>query len=361
MKILIIHASAGAGHQKAAEAIANGIKTSTSYDVTLVDALDYTSQAYKYLYRQTYTFLISNFPQVWGIFFGLADVPLLLPLVKFIRRTQNGLNGQPLNRFLQQEQFDYIISTHFFPTEVSAYLKRTGRIRSKIITVVTDFDVHSIWLADGVDKYTAASEWTKNKLHQIGINEDKVFVTGIPTHEKFSIKRDKNETRRKLGLKENVFTVLVATGSFGIGPIEEIIRAIDGIQAAVVCGHNKELFERLGKIERFYLKIFGLVNNMEELMAASDAMVTKPGGLSICEALVSHLPMIFFNAIPGQETGNVSVLKEHGIGISNCSILEIAQQLKAFQSSPAEFQKAVDRTKILAKPNAVQDIIKLII
>lgn len=361
MKILLIHASAGAGHQKAAEAILNGIRTSTSHDVMIVDALDYTSPAYKYLYRQTYTFLISHFPQIWGAFFGLADFRPLLFLVRLIRRIQNGLNGQPLRRFLEEKQFDYIISTHFFPTEVSGYLKRNGRIRSKVVTVITDFDVHSIWLADGVDRYTTASEWTKEKLQQLGISGDRIAATGIPIHEKFLVKRDKNGTRRALGLQENIFTVLVATGSFGIGPIEEIINAIDGIQVAVVCGHNQGLFERLSKIEKPYLKVFGLVNNMQELMAASDVMVTKPGGLSICEALVSRLPMIFFNAIPGQETGNVRVLREHGIGISGRSIEEIARELKTYQSSPAEFQKAVDRTKILAKPDAVRDIIKLIL
>ena len=141
-------------------------------------------------------------------------------------RLQNSLNAQALQQFLKKEQFDYIISTHFFPTEVAAYLKRTAAIKSKIITVVTDFDVHSIWLAEGVDRYAVASAWTQKKIQSLGIAPEKIAVTGIPTAEKFSLARDKNAMRRKLGLRENIFTVLVATGSFGIGPIEKIVQAI---------------------------------------------------------------------------------------------------------------------------------------
>ena len=189
---------------------------------------------------------------------------------------------------------------------------------------------------------------------------EKITVTGIPTDEKFSWRRDKGEMRRKLGLQENIFTVLVATGSFGIGPIEKIIAAIHNIQVIVVCGHNKNLFARLSRAKKDLVKVFGLVNNMDELMAASDVMVTKPGGLSICEALASHLPMIFFNAIPGQETGNIRVLKAHGVGISDCTIEQIAQKLQEFNSSKEQYAAAVEQTKALARPNAVHDIIKLI-
>ena len=110
-----------------------------------------------------------------------------------------------------------------------------------------------------------------------------------------------------MGLQPDLFTVLVATGSFGIGPIEGIIDVLKGFQVIVVCGHNRDLFRKLSGKYCALVKVLGLVDNMHELMAVSDAMVTKPGGLSICEALVSQLPLIFFNAIPGQEIGNIKV------------------------------------------------------
>jgi len=359
MKILVIYATAGAGHRKAAEAVYNRLQ-STSHQTTFVDSLDYTSAFYKAMYSGTYTFMISRMPWFWGLMFGLLDVSFLLPVVRFCRRVTNVINGRRLQDYLKKEQFDYIISTHFFPNEVAGYLKRTGAIRSTVISCVTDFDVHSIWLADGIDLYAVASGWTRDKVKGLGVPEEKIRVTGIPTDKKFSAVRDLPSLRRQLGLQEGHFTVLVATGSFGIGPIEEIIDALTGFQVIVVCGHNKSLYEKLSGQEKPLVKICGLVNNMDELMAVSDAMVTKPGGLSTSEALVSGLALIFFSAIPGQETNNIKVLKHYGLGISGCSIPEMARILENYKTSPKELKAVQERTRELARPAAVDDIIKLI-
>ncbi len=360
MKILIIHASAGAGHLKAAEAVYKGIKKSTNHDVVFVDALDYSSFFFRKFYKQTYFFLISKVPAVWGFSFWLLDLPWLQPLAKFLRRIQNILNTGRLHRFMEEGEFDCIVMTHFMPTEIAAALKRSGRISSKLITVITDYDVHKIWLAEGVDVYTVASDWTKGKLVSIGISPERILTAGIPTDEKFSESVDIGTLKKKLGLKEDIFTVLVATGSFGIGPIEEIISSLKGFQVIVVCGHNQGLRKKLSKKNLPDVNILGLVDNMHELMAVSDAMVTKPGGLSISEALVSQLPLIFFNAIPGQETGNIRVLKTYGIGISGCNVDQICEELEKMKSSKDLFLTTLKRTKALARPSAVHDIISLI-
>ena len=360
VKILVIYASAGAGHLKAAEAVYHGIQKSTDHDVVLVDALDYSSFLFKRFYKQTYFFLISKIPYVWGLAFWFLDLPWLQPLVRFLRRIQNTLNTQKLHRFMEEEKFDYIVMTHFMPTEIAAALKRSGRISSKLITVITDFDVHRIWLANGIDIYTVASDWTKGKLESIGIPDEQVFVSGIPTDEKFSASVDIRVLKGKLGLREDMFTVLVATGSFGIGPIEDIIDELKGFQIIVVCGHNQKLYQKLSAKNSRLVHVLGLVDNMHELMAVSDVMVTKPGGLSISEALVSQLPLIFFNAIPGQETGNIRVLKTYGIGISGCNIDQIGKRLKEMRTSKDMFLTTLKKTKALARPSAVKDIISLI-
>ena len=168
MKILVIHVSAGAGHTKAAEAIYNGIKQSTSFEAVFADALDYTYPFYKTAYRNSYTFLVSKWPWLWGFFFNLTDVSFLRGFVRLSRRILNFFNAKSLMRFLIQEKFDYIISTHFFPIEVAAFLKRKGLIQSKIVSVITDFDVHSIWLAQGVDWYTVAWGYNKGRIRHLG-------------------------------------------------------------------------------------------------------------------------------------------------------------------------------------------------
>ena len=213
MKILVIHATAGAGHRRAAEAIYGGFKSSTNLDVTLVDSLDYTNRFYKKFYSKTYTLLISKTPWLWAFVFHLIDIPWLLPLVRLARRIQNSLNAQPLSRFLQKENFDYIFSTHFFPNEVAACLKRKGKIRSVVISSITDFDVHSIWLADGIDLYTVASEWTQKKMLRLGVPEDKIVVSGIPTDENFSRPMDILELKTKACSRRQA---LYSFGGYGV-------------------------------------------------------------------------------------------------------------------------------------------------
>ncbi len=360
MKILVIHASAGAGHQKAAEAIYQGLQKTGQHQVFLADALDYTPPLFKKMYQGTYSFMITKVPFIWKFVFNTLDRNSLQKFIRKARRIYNGINTKGLQWYLRDEKFDCIISTHFMSVEVVSALKEQGLIRSKLICVVTDFDVHKIWLAKNVDKYAVACDWTKDKVKQLGVEDSKIFSTGIPTNDKFSEPHDISGLKSKLGLTQNDFTVLIATGSFGIGPIEEIIEALKDIQTIVVCGHNKGLYERLSKKRLPLTKVLGLVNNMHELMAISNVMVTKPGGLSIAEALVSQLPMIFFNAIPGQEENNIKVLKIHGIGLSNCSIKEIVQKINEFKTSKDQFLTALKNTQTLARPFAGRDIINLI-
>jgi len=359
MKILFVYASAGAGHMKAAEALYLASRKSPQYAPTFVDILDYAHPSYKRLYRGSYSFLVSKIPFLWGMFFQLLDVASIQPAVRGLRRFYNHLNGRRFEDYLIQEQFDVIFSTHFMPNEVAAALKRKHKIKSKIICVITDYDVHKIWLAEGIDHYAVACEDTKEKCLSLGVDSRRITVTGIPTDEHFAQGHNIPELKKRLGLYPDVFTVLIATGSFGIGPIEEILGRLEGFQVIVICGHNKELFMRLVHQHSPMIKIFGLVDNMYEMMAVSDCMVTKPGGLSISEALVSQLPMIFFNAIPGQETNNILVLQKYGIGSPTQSVQEIVDILTDLKKSKDQFLTALKKTKALARPSAVKDILSL--
>ena len=194
MKILVIHASAGAGHLKAAQAIYDALKKNVSFDVVFADALDYTSPSFKKFYQRTYILLVTGMSWLWGFFFELLDRPWIQPVMRSTRRFYNGFNARRLNAFLKDRDFDYVVTTHFLPSEVVAALKRTGEIRSKLITVVTDFDVHRIWLNPETDHYAVASEWTEQKLQQLGVAKEKIRVTGIPVDEKFARPADRGGT-----------------------------------------------------------------------------------------------------------------------------------------------------------------------
>lgn len=359
MKILVIHATAGAGHKKAAEAIYHGIQAKMPCEVVLADALDYSNPVFKFTYPNCYTYIVSHMPWLWAVVFAVLDIPALQSVMRLIRRVYNSVNTQRLSRYLIQEQFDWIICTQFMSAEVSGYLKRTGKINAKIICVVTDFDVHRIWVNQGVDYYTGACDYTRDKLVGLGVPKERTFVTGIPTDPKFLKEWDVAEIRRKLGLQQYAITTLVATGSFGFGPIEELVEIIKEHQVIVVCGHNKKLYERLTARALTNVKVFGLVGNMDELMSASDIMVTKPGGLSIAEALVKGLVLVFFSAIPGQEINNVKVLKHSNVGLGQLGLVEIGQAVMRLHGSGRELSEQRARSKAFAKPWAVDDIIRI--
>jgi len=360
MKILVIHATAGAGHKKAAEAIFHGFKARGGIDARLVDALDYTNPFFKKTYPESYSLLVTRLPWAWGMFFAWLDLPWMQPLVRVVRRLYNGFNAQALQKFLIAEQFDAVITTQFLSAEVCAYLKREGKIKSKIICVVTDFDVHHIWVNKGIDCYTAACDYTRDKLIALGVPQNQVFTTGIPTDAKFSLKPDIAALKKKLGVQDGKLTILIATGSFGMGPIEAIMKLLDNYQLLIVCGHNKALYSRLKPIAQPNAHVFGLVDNMDELMSVADVMVTKPGGLSIAEALVKKLPMIFFSAIPGQETNNIKVLSSYEVTPGQCTLLQISETIAQWKANPINLEVLKLRLNELSKPNAVADIISLL-
>jgi processive 1,2-diacylglycerol beta-glucosyltransferase len=346
---------------KAAQYIYNGLKNKEGCQAVCVDALDYTLPYFKKSYEGGYTFLISKAPLVWKYAFALLDIPWLQTPIRFARRIYNRINAGKLHKYLIEEKFDTIISTQFLSTEVASALKRKGKINAQIITVVTDYDVHRIWTASHIDTYAVACDYTRKKMIEIGVDWSKVVVTGIPCDPKFAVTRDIAALKNQLGLKPDIFTVLVATGSFGMGPIEELSDLLkEEFQVIIVSGHNKSLYARMSQKTHPNVKVLGLVDNMHELMAASDVMVTKPGGLSITEALVTQLPLVFFSAIPGQEEGNVRVLSSYNIGFRPKTLPEVVLYLKTLKDSRDKFLTLLKNTKALAKPNAVEDIVKLV-
>ncbi len=324
----------------------------------MVDALELTDPFFQKLYQQGYEFLVGKIPKLWAIFFELTDRKWAQPAFRACRRVYNGLNTRRLVRFIKEGDFDVIVTTHFLSTEVCGWLRRTGQVRAKFVTVVTDFDVHKIWAVEGVDVFLVASDFTRKRLAGLGVAEEKIVVTGIPVDEKFIVPRDKREARRQLGLQEGLFTVLLSTSSFGFGPIAELAMLLSDVQMVIICGNNRSLYERMVAQGNPLHKICKFVDNMEEMMAASDVMITKPGGLSIVEALVNHLPLIFFSAIPGQEAGNVRVLAEHGIGMSGRPLADIAAEIKALAASSERLAAAREATKVLARPDSVEKIIQ---
>jgi len=359
MKIFITYASAGAGHFKAAEAIYDYLREHyPQTQVKLIDVLSYSKRLVKESHIRGYTIMVSYMPWLWKIAFYLTAFTPLRPLVSRIRFIIDRLNTIDFTNFLISENPDVIISTHFLPSESAAYLKNKGKIKSKLVTVITDFGVHPFWVFNNTDIYIVASDVTKEQLILKGIEENKIRVSGIPIYEKFALQASKRSSLfAKFNLDENKFTVLVATGSFGIGPIEKIAEALhDDVQILVVCARNKKLFKKISKKNYKQARVFGFIDNIEELMSIAELIITKPGGLTISEILTVGTVPLFISAIPGQETENIRILSVYGIGLWVKNIADIKDIVLDYKAHPQKIEMARQNMDKLKKSFAAKEL-----
>ncbi len=361
MKIIVVHASAGAGHSKAAEAIYDALKGHLGpKEIRIIDVLKESTPVFRFTYRG-YSFLVRHAVFLWGFLFRFTSLKPLQFFIRPIALITNLINLRGFLRLLICDDPDFVISTHFLPSEITAYIRRKGKIKSRLITVITDYGVHPFWLAGGTDKYIAASSTTKEQLLHLGIKEESILVSGIPVGQRFSLKYDKGILLNKFKLDKSKFTILIATGSFGIGPIKEIVELLyKEVQILVVCAHNKNLYRQLLDKDYPNVGVFDFIDNIHELMAVSELIITKPGGLSIAESLNMGLVPVFISPIPGQETENARIVVDAGAGISAANtefVRDIVLELKNNPDKLASFKEGVRR---LRKPDAVGELVNVV-
>lgn len=362
MKIIIVYASTGAGHRKAAEAVYHSLKQKPQFpDIKLIDVLDKTNPIFKNIYVYGYLFLINYVKWLWSIFFKITSARPLRGINNAYAYSIAWLNSAEFREFLIQEQPDTVISTHFLPSQIVSCLKRKNRLKSKLITVITDFAVHPFWITDGTDIYVAASSFTKDILLSKGIAQECIKEFGIPVDLKFTKQYEKTQLYEKLGLKPDEFTVLITTGSFGVGPVEKIVDLLHKhTRIMVVCANNKWLYKTLKYRNYPDVKLFGFVDNMHELMAVSDIVIAKPGGLTISEILCMERVPIFIWPIPGQETGNLKAMESYGIKNYARRIEDIRALVLDYKLHPDKLDKIREIIKQIKEPSAVEDLYNVI-
>jgi len=209
--------------------------------------------------------------------------------------------------------------------------------------------------------YIVASDFTKEQLILEGVSQDMIKDLGIPIDPKFLEKYERSILCKKLDIEPNRFTVLISTGSSGIGQVEKIVDSLHNeAQILVVCAYNRILYASLGKKNYPNVKVFGFIDNIEELMAVSDIIITKPGGLTISESLAMDLLPIFITAIPGQETENEKALTKKSIGINIKDTASIKDIVLDFRDHPDKLKRMKERINELKRPFAVKELCNVI-
>lgn len=367
MKVLIFYASYGGGHLNAAKSIEDCIHNNyKDIDVELIDCIKYVNKTVEKLTTAAYREMAKKAPWIWGKIYSNSQKG---PLAHISSRS-NKIMAIKLLKLLREKQPDLIISTHPFSSQMCSYIKRKGKIRAKIATIMTDFAPHDQWLvgSDFTDYYFVAHDKMKNYLINKNIPESKIYVSGIPISNRFLKTYNKEEILSKYKLSNAKKTILFfGGGEFGLGKtktaqiFENFVRSDTNIQIIAIAGRNpkmkgtfEEIVENNNKSDT--VKILEFTNEVPELMSISDLVVTKPGGLTTSESLASHLPMVVINPIPGQEEENAEFLESKGIAVWIKKSDDANLIIKNLLSNTEKLKNMKENTSILAKPNSTQTI-----
>ena len=369
-KVLILSIKAGAGHLRAAAAVEQVFQqTHPEVEARNVEALEYTNPAFQASFTSAYNKLASDLPSVWGILYQQMERKTSASKSKKFAALVDRLNAAPIVRMVRRYAPDAVISTHYLPAEILGPLRRKGKLPAPLFVTLTDYDIHTMWIQEGVDRYFVATDEMAHALERTGIGNAKVSVTGIPIMPVFSQPHPAPQAmRRKLGLRPEPPTVLLSAGGFGLTRVDETVAmladAVDDVQLVALAGRNAKLETKLRAVAASRpgkIVPMGFADNMHELMAASDFVVSKSGGLTVSECLAMGLPMVIFNPIPGQEERNADYLLENGVALRANSAAHLVYKVRRLLTDAALLARMKSATRQIARPRAAYEIVETVL
>ncbi len=356
-RIAILTLSIGSGHVRASTVVARALEDrSPDVDVRVLDAIEYAQPWFRWLYVYPYWWMLRYARGLWGRLYE--------------RRHQKNHRGtaprwvfrwgcRKALREVRAFSPHLLIVTEIGAAEIAALGKRQGWLSAPILAVQTDFQTEPPWVQPEIDFYCVGSEEARSQLIGWGISPHRILVSGVPIDPVFALPYDKPELLRSLGLAPERPVVLVMAGGMGPAPLDEVVLSLERcglpLQVIAVAGHDGEMRAKLeslrGKVA-LDLRALGWAENVPELMAAADLLVTKPGGLSTSEALASGLPMVLTHPIPGPEERHARHLVQRGVALHARSSREIPELVLPLLRSTEKRAEMARRAKELARPDA---------
>src|SRR5256885_1241408 len=245
MHIIILSASVGAGHLRAAQAVDLALKQShPDIKVENIDVLTLTNGAFRRIYGRAYLDLVNKAPHILGYMYDMLDAPSRAGRhsADRFRLAWEKLNLKKFIDLICETKPDLVINTHFLPAEIIASLRKRGQCSVPQLTVTTDFETHRLWVNQPCEHYFTATAEGEKYLHTWGVPEKDTTVTGIPIHPLFAKPKDRDECRARHGVGGGRPVILQLAGGFGVGPVAEIYEALARIERPVelivVAGKN---------------------------------------------------------------------------------------------------------------------------
>lgn len=358
MKLLILSITAGQGHHQTGMAVANYFEAN-GHEVIQLDCYEYLSPAMKDMVSSGYLVSTKYSPKFYGKMYRLAEKMEKKENYAKLFQLTNSIFHSKMANFLEETAPDVVVCTHVFAAILMSYLKEK-EFNYPTVGIITDFKAHPYWESTRLDYYVAPNEYLVPSLIKKGINAKQILPIGIPIFEKFSYKTDKETARQELGF-ENIPTILVMSGSMGYGKIGKMIKAIDQVsgefQLVTVCGNNEKLKKEIdSNLWKHTIYNFGYVDNVDKLMDAADFIVTKPGGLTVSEALAKEIPMLISKPIPGQEERNLEFLLNFGCCMRISKTSPADEVIAQLFMNPQKQKLMLESIQMIRKPNATKQL-----
>lgn len=367
--VLLLSVSAGAGHIRAAEAIrATAAAERPGLTVEHLDVMEVVPTLFKRLYADSYLKIINRHPAFWGYLYHASDRARPDSTLTKLRQALERLNTRKLLERIRALAPKVIVCTHFLPAQLLARLRRTSKFATPTWVVVTDFDVHLLWVHEGLSGYCVASEEIAWRVRGRGVGDARIEVTGIPIAPAFADPPGRSACAAELGIDPSRRTILLMSGGHGVGDLAGIAERVLGVpgdhQVVALAGRNADMLARLQAVAAARpgrLFPLGFTTTPERVMACADLAVGKPGGLSTSECLALGLPMLVVSPIPGQEERNADHLLEHGAALKAHDIAGLEYRIRRILTEPGLLPRLAANARASGRPRAAADVLKTVL
>ena len=373
MKVLILSVTAGYGHHAAARAVSDQL-LARGAEVKNIDVYQVLSPAVKQTIDKGYRLTARRTPALYRKVYGLAEHPhsgwIDTSGINMIQLF-NKLNAAKFQRVLRDFPADLLLCTHVFAAQLVNEMKKRGVLTIPALGIVTDYTLHPYWEdVPCLDWIVTASELLNLAAVKRGLNPSRLLPLGIPIQAKFSQTLNRKEAAALLRLDPKLPTVLIMGGSLGYADSRKITLQLahspQPLQILAVCGRNQKQYSQLMKLKAQLkgsctLYPYGFTDYVDIMMSAADCLITKPGGLTVTEALAKKLPMLLVNPLPGHEERNAEFLVNNGVAVRITRTFPVDEALHSLFLNPQRLDMMRAMMHSLSHPDAAEKLADFVI
>lgn len=360
MRVLILSANTGGGHNSTAKALADQLERfGAEYEIA--DTLAFISETVSDFISWGHSYVYRKLPRLFGIGYRFEEKHT----PRFMYE-QCARGAEALHQKLTEDHFDAVLCVHVFSGLMITEVRERFHNMVPAYFVATDYTCSPGVSEMKLDGYFIPHRMLFGEFVRSGVRADKMFATGIPIGEAFYQTIERTEARRKLGLPTDRRIVLLSCGSMGCGHLDKNALTVaqhlpnDAI-LIVLCGKNEKSYEELSPLASEKMQVLGFTDQVATYMSAADLYITKPGGLTTSESIAKRLPMILIDAVPGLETRNFDFLIGNSVANGARNWRQVSMLVQKAMKNPSFMEKQIEAMKRFTAHNSAELICKQIV